>query len=172
MKRALRSPMESGSGGMPPKPAAKAKDGGPERVQKQLKVLIIDDISSIRRSVCRMVKSKGVAAEDISQAENGEEGLRKILAGDFDLIITDNNMPNMDGQNLVKLLAEEGRGEIVDKIVLQSAECAAIKTEVRALLRGRVLEKMEARAEIMDLTKHLMQGGAVKDWIPSTEEIY
>lgn len=172
MKRILNCPMENGSGGMPPKPMEKAKELGPDRIQKQLRVLVIDDSPPILRSVCRILSRGGVNAENLVLASNGSEGLNKISEGEFDLIITDNNMPEMDGQNMVKILAEEGKTGILDKIVLQTAQLFDIKTEVKILLNGRVLDKIDAGQELIELTQHLIKGGAVKDWIPSTEEIY
>jgi two-component system chemotaxis response regulator CheY len=63
-------------------------------------VLIIDDSTSMRQMVSFTLKSAGFA---VTEGSNGKEGLDKIAsAGKFDLIITDLNMPEMDGLTFIK----------------------------------------------------------------------
>lgn len=58
------------------------------------KVLVVDDSNSIRDMVTFTLKGAGY---DTVEAANGQEGLTKAKSGAFDLVITDVNMPLMDG---------------------------------------------------------------------------
>ncbi len=61
------------------------------------RILIIDDDVSIRRVIELKLKNRGY---DVLTARNGEEGLRMIHAEKPDAVITDINMPGMDGKTL------------------------------------------------------------------------
>ncbi|MCX8017977.1 MAG: response regulator [Rhodocyclaceae bacterium] len=64
-------------------------------------VLAIDDSASIRQMVGFTLKSSGYEVVD---AVDGQDGLDKAQARHFDLILTDQNMPRMDGLTLIKTL--------------------------------------------------------------------
>ncbi|MDO7084964.1 response regulator [Pseudocolwellia sp. AS88] len=61
------------------------------------KILVVDDSNSIRDMVCFTLKSAGY---DTVEANDGQQGLNKAKMGSFDLVISDVNMPNMDGITL------------------------------------------------------------------------
>jgi len=64
-------------------------------------VLTVDDSAAIREMLAYVLKSAG---HRVIEAPDGMEGLKKALANQFDLIITDQSMPKMDGITLVKAL--------------------------------------------------------------------
>ncbi|MCP4154646.1 MAG: response regulator [bacterium] len=63
-----------------------------------MKFLVVDDSSTMRRIIKNSLKRIGF--EDIVEAENGRDGLEKFA--DVDIILTDWNMPEMDGLEFVK----------------------------------------------------------------------
>ncbi|MFL0809577.1 MAG: response regulator [Agarilytica sp.] len=66
------------------------------------KILAVDDSASMRQMVSFTLKSAG---HDVQEAEDGVDALNKAKsAGGFDLVISDINMPNMDGISLIKEL--------------------------------------------------------------------
>lgn len=65
------------------------------------KVLTVDDSLSIRQMVTFTLKSVGY---DVVEAMDGMDGLEKAKANRVDLVLTDQNMPRMDGLTLVKSL--------------------------------------------------------------------
>jgi two-component system chemotaxis response regulator CheY len=65
------------------------------------RVLTVDDSQSIRQLVTFVLKSAGYA---VDEARDGAEGLSKATAGQYDLILTDQNMPVMDGLTLIRSL--------------------------------------------------------------------
>ncbi len=64
-------------------------------------ILIVDDSASLRQMVSYALKSDG---HIVIEAADGEEALAKANAHAIDLVLTDQNMPNMDGFTLVKTL--------------------------------------------------------------------
>ena len=69
--------------------------------QKKTKILLVDDSVSMREMVGFTLKGAGYA---VSQAEDGVEALKFAQGNTVDLVITDINMPNMDGITLIKEL--------------------------------------------------------------------
>jgi len=61
------------------------------------KVLVVDDSNSIRDMVSFTLKNAGYSTVE---AKDGQDGLSKAKVGTFDLVISDVNMPNMDGITL------------------------------------------------------------------------
>jgi two-component system chemotaxis response regulator CheY len=64
-------------------------------------VLAVDDSASIRQMVAFTLKNAGY---EVVEAADGMDGLAKAKARGFDLVLTDQNMPRMDGLTLVKSL--------------------------------------------------------------------
>jgi two-component system chemotaxis response regulator CheY len=58
------------------------------------KILAVDDSKSMRQMVAMTLKGAGF---DVTEGEDGADGLNKAKAAHFDLILTDINMPNMNG---------------------------------------------------------------------------
>lgn len=64
-------------------------------------VLTVDDSASIRQMVAFTLKSAGY---EVVEAVDGEDGLSKARSKNADLVLTDQNMPKMDGLSLIKTL--------------------------------------------------------------------
>ncbi len=62
-------------------------------------VLIVDDSATVRKALETMLTEAGY---QVAEAGNGQDALKKASKSHFDLLITDLNMPVMDGMNLVK----------------------------------------------------------------------
>ncbi len=70
----------------------------------QKKVLIVDDGITMRMYYRDVLEKAGFIVEE---AANGVEGLEKMLAGQFDLIVVDINMPKMNGYEFVSQLRKD-----------------------------------------------------------------
>ncbi len=66
-----------------------------------MKLLIVDDSASMRQMVAFTLKGAGY---DVDEAADGKQGLDKAKSGKFNLVISDVNMPVMDGITLIKEL--------------------------------------------------------------------
>ena len=65
-----------------------------------MKILVVDDSNTMRRIIINTLKKIGYS--DNIEAGDGREALKKLEEGGFGLVITDWNMPGMDGLNLTK----------------------------------------------------------------------
>jgi two-component system chemotaxis response regulator CheY len=68
----------------------------------KMKFLVVDDFSTMRRIVRNLLKELGFS--NVDEAEDGQVALQKLQAGGFDFVVTDWNMPNMDGLTLLKTI--------------------------------------------------------------------
>ncbi|MEK6583600.1 MAG: chemotaxis response regulator CheY [Nitrospirota bacterium] len=68
----------------------------------KIKVLIVDDFSTMRRIVKNILKQIGYS--DIEEAEDGNCALARLRQGGFGLVVSDWNMPNMTGLELLKAI--------------------------------------------------------------------
>jgi two-component system chemotaxis response regulator CheY len=66
----------------------------------KMKVLVVDDFSTMRRIVKNLLKQLGF--ENIDEAEDGAQAYTKMKEGGYGFVVTDWNMPNMDGLDLLK----------------------------------------------------------------------
>lgn len=73
---------------------------------KELKFLVVDDFSTMRRIVRNLLKELGF--NNVEEAEDGVDALNKLQAGGYGFVISDWNMPNMDGLELLKTIRADG----------------------------------------------------------------
>lgn len=64
-------------------------------------ILTVEDSNSMRQMIGYILRSAGY---NVVEAEDGSKGLAQAQSGKFDLVVTDQNMPNMDGLSLIKAL--------------------------------------------------------------------
>ena len=71
-------------------------------VDPKIKILVVDDFSTMRRIVRNLLKELGFA--NVEEAEDGAVALQKLQEGGFDFVVTDWNMPNIDGLQLLQAI--------------------------------------------------------------------
>jgi len=71
-----------------------------------MKFLVVDDFSTMRRIVRNLLKELGF--QNVEEAEDGVIALQKLSEGGFQFVISDWNMPNMDGLTLLKSIRANG----------------------------------------------------------------
>jgi two-component system chemotaxis response regulator CheY len=92
-------------------------------------ILTVDDSASIRQAIKIALGSAGYT---VSEATNGAEGLAKAEAGQFDLIITDLNMPVMDGLTMIQQLRARGKVVGVPIVFLSTESDGDVKAQAKA----------------------------------------
>ena len=70
-----------------------------------LRFLIVDDFSTMRRIIRGLLKEAGFVEAD--EAEDGQVGLQKLYGSHFDFVITDINMPNMNGFEMLENMKQD-----------------------------------------------------------------
>jgi len=92
-------------------------------------ILAVDDSASIRQMVTFTLKSAGY---DVIEAVDGEDGLAKAKTKAVDLVLTDQNMPRMDGLSMVRALRRLPAYRTAPILILTTESGDAIKSEGRA----------------------------------------
>lgn len=93
-------------------------------------ILAVDDSASIRQLVSFTLKSAGY---DVIEAIDGMDGLEKAKAKPISLVITDQNMPRMDGMTLVKNLRALPQYKTAPILILTTESSDAMKAQGRAV---------------------------------------
>ncbi|ALM54283.1 chemotaxis response regulator CheY [Halomonas huangheensis] len=69
---------------------------------KNMRVLIVDDFPTMRRIIRSLLKELGFT--NVEEAEDGQEGLTRLREGGFDFVVSDWNMPHLDGLEMLKTI--------------------------------------------------------------------
>lgn len=71
----------------------------------ELRFLVVDDFSTMRRIVCNLLKESGFT--EMEEAEDGTAALAKLRASKFDFVVSDINMPNVNGLELLGAMKKD-----------------------------------------------------------------
>jgi len=93
-------------------------------------ILAVDDSASIRQMVAFTLKSSGY---EVVEAVDGKDGLEKAKGKTFNLILTDQNMPHMDGLTLIKNLRGMPQYKTTPILMLTTESSDAMKQQGRAV---------------------------------------
>lgn len=94
-----------------------------------LKILTVDDSASMRQMVTFTLKGAGY---DVEEAADGKQGLDKAKTAKFSLVISDVNMPVMDGISMIKALRALPDYKFTPILMLTTESTADKKTEGKA----------------------------------------
>lgn len=117
----------------------------------KLKFLVVDDFSTMRRIVRNLLKELGYASVD--EADDGVVALQKLNNGAFDFVVTDWNMPNMDGLALLQAIRQAPHlkhlpvlmitAEAKRENIIAAAEAGADGYIVKPFTAATLAEKLE-----------------------------
>lgn len=96
-------------------------------------MLIVDDSTAIRKILMRVLSQTGLPLGQVLEAGDGREALKLIEANDIDLILSDINMPNMDGLELLRTLRESPKWRDVPVVMITTEGGQARVEEAVAL---------------------------------------
>ena len=117
--------------------------------------LIVDDFSTMRRIVRNLLKEIGYS--NIEEAEDGSIALNMLRSGKFDFVVSDVNMPNMTGLELLKNIKSDDRLKSVP-VLMVTAE--ARKEDIVAAAQGGAagyIVKPFTRATLEDKVHKILQ---------------
>jgi two-component system chemotaxis response regulator CheY len=127
----------------------------------KMKFLVVDDFSTMRRIVRNLLKELGFV--NVDEAEDGAVALQKLTSVPFDFVVTDWNMPNMDGLTLLQtiranpllkhlpvlMITAEAKKENIVAAAQAGASGYIVKPFTAATLNeklSKIFEKMETKA--------------------------
>ena len=71
-------------------------------IDKSIRILVVDDFPTMRRIVRNLLKE--LEFLNVDEAEDGAAGLEKLRGGNFGFVVSDWNMPNMDGLTMLQTI--------------------------------------------------------------------
>jgi two-component system chemotaxis response regulator CheY len=116
-------------------------------------VLSVDDSSSIRQMVAFTLKGAGY---EVIEASDGQEGLEKAKMKTVDMVLTDQNMPRMDGLTLIKNLRAMPNYKSVPILMLTTESGDAMKQQGKAAGATGWLVKPFDPAKLLEVTKKVI----------------
>jgi len=93
------------------------------------KVITVDDSATVRLALKKPLMDDGY---EVIEATDGTDAVRKLLDQDVDLMITDLNMPKMDGIELIRQVRRDGKNRFLPIIMLTTESQSEKKMEGRA----------------------------------------
>ena len=120
----------------------------------ELRFLVVDDFSTMRRIVRNLLKESGYAEAD--EAEDGVAALHKLRATKFDFVVSDINMPNMNG---FQLLAEIKKDEKLKHLPVLMVTAEARKEDIVAAAQqgaAGYIVKPFTKATLEDKVNHIL----------------
>jgi two-component system chemotaxis response regulator CheY len=123
---------------------ASALEHLPEVVlNKNMKILVVDDFSTMRRIIKNLLKDLGFV--NIQEADDGNTALPMLQQGEFDFVVTDWNMPGMQGIDLLKAIrADFNLKHIPVLMVTAEAKKEQIVAAAQAGVNGYVIKPFTA----------------------------
>ena len=119
--------------------------------RSSLKFLVVDDFSTMRRIVRNLLKELGFT--QVEEAEDGAIALDKLRAGKYDFVVSDWNMPNMDGLTLLQSVRADASlkhlpflmitAEAKKENIIAAAQAGASGYIVKPFTAGTLQEKMD-----------------------------
>ncbi|NBQ88228.1 MAG: chemotaxis protein CheY [Betaproteobacteria bacterium] len=117
---------------------------------QDLRFLIVDDFSTMRRIIRNLLKEIGYT--DADEAEDGVAALNKLRSGNFNFVVSDINMPNMNGFQLLQQIKADERlrslpvlmvtAEARKEDIIQAAQGGAAGYIVKPFTKATLEEKV------------------------------
>ncbi len=121
----------------------------------EMKFLIVDDFSTMRRIIRNLLKEIGYGNAD--EAEDGQAALLKLRGGAFDFVVSDINMPNMNGfELLTNIRAEPSLKHLPVLMVTAEARKEDIVTAAQAGASGYIVKPF-TKATLEEKLQKIMQ---------------
>ena len=112
-------------------------------MDKEMRILIVDDFSTMRRIIKNLLRDLGFT--NTQEADDGQTALPMLKTGKFDFLVTDWNMPGMDGLTLLKeVRADENLKDMPVLMVTAEAKREQIVIAAEAGVNGYVVKPFTA----------------------------
>lgn len=116
-------------------------------------ILAVDDSASMRQMVSFTLKNAGFA---VVEAVDGQDAWEKAAKNDFDLVLTDQNMPRMDGLTLIKNLRGMSQYKTTPILMLTTEASDAMKQQGRSAGATGWLVKPFDPQKLMDVVRKVI----------------
>jgi len=120
----------------------------------QVIALVVDDSTAMRRQLA--VALRRVPGLQAIEAGDGAEAWRKLASGTFDILITDVNMPVLDGLKLISLVRAGGPHQRIPVVVVTTEGAEADRRRALSLGADDYLVKPVQANQVIDAVKKLL----------------
>ena len=117
-------------------------------------ILAVDDSASMRQMVAFTLKNAGY---DVTDAVDGQDALEKASTRDFDLVLTDQNMPRLDGIGLTKKLRGQPKFKNTPILILTTESSDQMKQAGRAAGATGWIVKPFDPAKLIEVIKKVVR---------------
>ena len=124
--------------------------------QEETQVLVVDDDAAIRKLVSSVLRRSGYR---VDTAEDGVEAVLKIGLVEYQAIVLDLMMPNLDGFSFLSTISEE-RPDLLDRIIVTSAASPQVIAERMRNVRFSLLPKPFELEELLRRVGAIVANGA------------
>lgn len=122
------------------------------------KILVVDDFLTMRRIVKNLLKQLGY--ENIIEAEDGDHAYVKLQGGGFGFVVSDWNMPNLDGLGLIKKVRSDPElKDLPFLMVTAEAEKEKVIEAIRAGVSNYVVKPFTAEVLKEKIEKIFLKAG-------------
>lgn len=112
---------------------------------QNMKILIVDDFSTMRRIIKNILRELGY--NNVDEADDGSTALEKLKGAKFDFVVTDWNMPNMPGIDLLRAIrADDSLKHLPVLMVTAEAQKENVVTAVQAGVNNYIVKPFTAAA--------------------------
>lgn len=122
---------------------------------KELRALVVDDSQAMRRSL--LFALHRIAGLHCEEAGDGAEGLKKLAQQRYDLVLTDINMPLMDGLKLIHHIRQSTAHRTVPVVVITTEAAAEDRSRAMALGASAYLVKPVQAHTVLETVKSLLK---------------
>ena len=122
-----------------------------------LVALVVDDSMLIRHTVCRFLEERGFAVES---ATNGQEALEVLKRSAPDIVVTDMQMPKMDGSELITALKSQASTKNIPIVIVAGRQSGFENTEKRADFA--IFKDIDIEAQLAKALEALLGAKAAK----------
>ncbi len=119
-------------------------------------ILIIDDSSTMRKIVSRSLRQAGIEAETLLEAGNGIEALESLAANKVDLILSDINMPEMDGLEFLRRKAADPAMAKIPVVMITTEAGTELVVEAKKLGAAGSIKKPFSPEQIEEIVSPLL----------------
>ncbi len=123
---------------------------------ENIRVLVVDDSNLARKYITSVIKEMGISEENIVMAVDGRDAQEKFVMNEFDLVITDLNMPIMDGNELIEYIRNESSHPYVPIMMVTSEQKEARLGQVQQAGVSAICDKPFEPANVKQLLAQMI----------------
>lgn len=132
----------------------------PTQPLRPLHLLVVDDTHAIRKHVANLLRSHCHAT--VFEAENGVQALRHLREHDFALMVTDVNMPLLDGLKLTTLVRQDQAHQHMPILVMTTEASPENRDRALAMGASDYVKKPATDDEVLRRVQRLLQSAAAE----------